>query len=356
MLNKPHGASIPRSTISSPSALNQEKNRLPIASPPILAVPAFRVAKAADFSCVFRPLAQEHLAFGAETVKIQRQRQRLGLTLAFAAFRTPAPAKNTPPVRWPIESYAQAAVLIRGRIDFQIPDRASVIVQAGQWFIASPGHAKIDCRIAGDVELLWFECSEEIWREFSACSEPDCSAVKNCFACQYRPEHLVVAGGPYPLVTELATVLSQNQGATIGDRLRMEARSLELLALLLEQPLLPATPPPPPCDQHADKDALIEAARFLEDNLGDDHSLRAISRTVHLNEFKLKKGFRQRFGKTVFGYLRQKRMEHARHLLIRGDATVLAIANQVGYSNPSHFARAFRDAFGLNPREVSRRP
>jgi len=125
VLNKPHGASIPRSTISSPSALNQEKNRLQSASPPVLAVPAFREAKAAEVSCVFRPVAQEHLAFGAETVKIQRQRQRLGLTLALAAFRTPAPAKNTPPVRWPIESYAQAAVLIRGRIDFQIPDRAS---------------------------------------------------------------------------------------------------------------------------------------------------------------------------------------------------------------------------------------
>ena len=82
--------------------------------------------------------------------------------------------------------------------------------------------------------------------------------------------------------------------------------------------------------------------------------MRALSRTVHLNEFKLKQGFRQRFNTTVFGYLRQRRMEHARRLLTEHTITVLDAANRVGYTNPSHFARAFREAFGLNPRQIVR--
>ncbi|MTI60064.1 MAG: helix-turn-helix transcriptional regulator [Firmicutes bacterium] len=43
------------------------------------------------------------------------------------------------------------------------------------------------------------------------------------------------------------------------------------------------------------------------------------------------------------------RMEKAREFLLKNNENILEIANNVGYSNSSHFATAFRDKYGVNP-------
>lgn len=43
-------------------------------------------------------------------------------------------------------------------------------------------------------------------------------------------------------------------------------------------------------------------------------------------------------------------MQRAERLLKEGDSSVLEIANAVGYSNPSHFARNFKEQIGLLPK------
>ncbi|MEM8549866.1 MAG: helix-turn-helix transcriptional regulator, partial [Verrucomicrobiota bacterium] len=58
------------------------------------------------------------------------------------------------------------------------------------------------------------------------------------------------------------------------------------------------------------------------------------------------------YGNTVFGYLRAKRMERAYELLRDGANSVIEVACAVGYSNASHFARAFREHHGQNPRSL----
>jgi AraC-like DNA-binding protein len=92
------------------------------------------------------------------------------------------------------------------------------------------------------------------------------------------------------------------------------------------------------------------AAEFIAQQLEEPPTLAALARQVGVSETTLKRGFRQIFGTTVFGYLRARRMEHARTLLQSGEATVLEAAALVGYSNPSNFASAFRRQFGLNPK------
>jgi AraC family transcriptional regulator len=48
------------------------------------------------------------------------------------------------------------------------------------------------------------------------------------------------------------------------------------------------------------------------------------------------------------------RMETARHLLRETAASVVEIANDVGYSNPSHFAQQFRRETGFTPSDYRR--
>jgi len=109
----------------------------------------------------------------------------------------------------------------------------------------------------------------------------------------------------------------------------------------------------------AQADRIHAAAAQLRRDLEYPPALAELARRAGLSETSLKRGFRQVYGTTVFGYLRSQRMARARALLASGEATVLEAAAQVGYSNPSNFAAAFRQEFGLNPKEfqlASRRP
>ncbi|MNI64355.1 Regulatory protein PchR [compost metagenome] len=75
---------------------------------------------------------------------------------------------------------------------------------------------------------------------------------------------------------------------------------------------------------------------------------------IRLNDYKLKVGFKDMYGSTVFGYLRDQRLEKAFLLLQQGNMNVNETSCAVGYSNSSYFAEAFRDKYGVNPGEFVR--
>ena len=83
-------------------------------------------------------------------------------------------------------------------------------------------------------------------------------------------------------------------------------------------------------------------------------TLAELARQSQINECALKRGFRQVFGTTVFGYLHNYRLEYARQLLDQGTKTVIGVAHTVGFASRSSFARAFRKKFGVNPAQYLR--
>jgi len=94
----------------------------------------------------------------------------------------------------------------------------------------------------------------------------------------------------------------------------------------------------------------IRSARdILIGCLDEPPTISVLARRVGINEFKLKNGFKRVFGQTIFGYLREHRLEKARTLLEKREMNVAEIAYEVGYNNPAHFACAFRKRYGMNP-------
>jgi len=156
-----------------------------------------------------------------------------------------------------------------------------------------------------------------------------------------------------PLTPALARISDEvlNVGANgVSRHLFLEARGLELLASLIDE-LVAASEAFSPLTAF-DIERLERARRCLLERLASPPSLSALARSVGLNEFKLKAGFRTLFGDSVFGYLRKERMSHARRLLADGRLSVLEVAARVGYANPSKFAAAFRKQFGFPPSAV----
>lgn len=97
------------------------------------------------------------------------------------------------------------------------------------------------------------------------------------------------------------------------------------------------------------------ARAIMLECMAEPPTLIELSRMIGLNDYKLKNGFKEMYGTTVFGYLRHKRMETALLLLQGGKMNVNEVSCAVGYSNPSYFAEAFRERYGVNPSEFVRR-
>lgn len=98
-----------------------------------------------------------------------------------------------------------------------------------------------------------------------------------------------------------------------------------------------------------DIERLHEARDILIRSMENAPTLLGLSRQVGLSDTKLKRGFRQVFGTTVFGCLRAHRMERGRQLLAEGKMNVTEVSYEVGYSERANFTRAFTKQFGVSP-------
>jgi AraC-like DNA-binding protein len=94
----------------------------------------------------------------------------------------------------------------------------------------------------------------------------------------------------------------------------------------------------------------IQATRdYLLQNMEKPLTLIALAHKMGLNDFKLKKGYKQLYGATLFDDFLHARMEKARHLLLETSQSVVAIAELAGYKNVSSFSVAFKRYFGHTP-------
>ncbi len=131
------------------------------------------------------------------------------------------------------------------------------------------------------------------------------------------------------------------------NRLLMESYLLELLSINIERLICPNE-----AGQklsRVDREQMKVAREILLNRLTLPPSLFELSRILHINDCKLKRLFKQCYGTTVYGFIRDQRLEKAFSLLEQGECNVSEAAFAVGYTNASHFSKAFQKKFGFMP-------
>ena len=106
------------------------------------------------------------------------------------------------------------------------------------------------------------------------------------------------------------------------------------------------------CKTDYDRERILFARDYLLQHLDLPPSLVELSRIAGINEFKLKRGFKEMFDTTVFGYLSEHRLELAKQDILEGKKTATEIAFELGYASPQHFSRAFKQKYGVSPKQA----
>ncbi|RFZ81829.1 AraC family transcriptional regulator [Mucilaginibacter terrenus] len=91
----------------------------------------------------------------------------------------------------------------------------------------------------------------------------------------------------------------------------------------------------------------------LQQQLDQPPNIAALAKEAGMSEPKLRKLFKQTFGKGVFEYYQSVRMLKAAQLLREKHLSVSEVGYQLGFTNLSHFARVFEQHHGIKPKKYS---
>ncbi len=103
-----------------------------------------------------------------------------------------------------------------------------------------------------------------------------------------------------------------------------------------------------------DKERILFARDYLGKNIESPPTLAELSKIAGINEYKLKRGFKEMFNQTAFSYLSDLRLELAKNDLLDGRKLASEIAFELGYYSLQHFSNAFKKKFGIAPSQVRR--
>lgn len=191
------------------------------------------------------------------------------------------------------------------------------------------------------------------------------------FSREFVTRHLLPdAPGIHP---GLRSILKPRLCALVSEKSRLTSEQQELVRSLHNPPANPAArhvwsqakalevaatvfyPPPVQGELFCERVKRLNSERVqrviavLKESLSEPPTLEEIGRRVGCSQFHLSRIFSEQMGCGIFQHLRALRLEKAAELICRGEMKITDVALEVGYSSPSHFTTAFREAFGCCP-------
>ncbi|WP_339626436.1 AraC family transcriptional regulator [uncultured Maribacter sp.] len=86
-------------------------------------------------------------------------------------------------------------------------------------------------------------------------------------------------------------------------------------------------------------------------NMAEPPTLTVLASEVGISLKRLKDGFKQIYGDSVYSFLFDHKMDYAKRLLETGQYNVNEIGLKVGYSTASHFIAAFKKKYNTTPKK-----
>ncbi len=226
-------------------------------------------------------------------------------------------------------------------------------------FFAYPlAEANLTVHLAPKAQTIVTLISLEKLHELFKSDNPSAPRLSfDSMARSYKQKEPMVKGIVTPSILVALHQLAHSEMNETFRKIYRKGKVLEFFSLYMDQSKRAAEGKNecPYIANEMDIDRIHQARVILANNMGNPPSLPDLARQAGINEFKLKVGFKQVYGNTVYGYLYDLRMETARRMLESRNQQVKEIAFSIGYNNPSHFISAFKKKFGVTPSKYMER-
>lgn len=93
---------------------------------------------------------------------------------------------------------------------------------------------------------------------------------------------------------------------------------------------------------------------LIDDRLDQPITIEEMAAALGCSKFYFLREFKKLTGQTPYQHLLEKRLECAQTMLAQGETNILTTALAVGFSDQSHFTRAFKKRFGTTPGKLNR--
>ena len=95
---------------------------------------------------------------------------------------------------------------------------------------------------------------------------------------------------------------------------------------------------------------LDKVAAYIEEHYAEHITIRDIAQKFYVSESSISHQFKQKMGVSIYHYITQRRLISAKNLISKGMA-LEHVAVQVGFTDYSAFYRAFKQEYGISPRQ-----
>jgi AraC family transcriptional activator of mtrCDE len=154
--------------------------------------------------------------------------------------------------------------------------------------------------------------------------------------------------GPQGLRDQFIILLAESARPTFGTRALTEALLKQCLILLLRRMIQRGAAGLPWLAAVTDG-RLARALRVILERSAEPFTLESLAAVAGMSRSSFAARFTEAFGQTPMNLLRVARLRRARELLVTTDAPIARIAHEAGFLGRSHFSRAFRKMYSVDP-------
>ena len=208
-------------------------------------------------------------------------------------------------------------------------------VKSGQGFMIFPG--QINTYIA-DEQLPW----EYMWIEFDGLRVKEALSVTDL--CKGAPIY-------HSHSKELREKLADEMLYIVNHPQESSFHLIGHLYLFLDYLLQSAKSTKLVSSGHMSDYYIKEAINYIEQNFQNNISIEDIAAVCGINRSYFGKIFRNSIGRSPQEFLMNYRMVKATELLKLTSLSIADVGSAVGYENQLHFSRAFKNIYGVSPRE-----
>lgn len=92
--------------------------------------------------------------------------------------------------------------------------------------------------------------------------------------------------------------------------------------------------------------------KYIDSHLDEEISVEKLCKEFHISRTKLYNIMSEHISGGIAEFIKNKRLERAKHLIKTSDMNITEISDAVGFSNYNYFLRVFKSKYGISPKQM----